>query len=187
MYHVEYMVHGPNQYEFVTKGAKPETELPKMQTPRRYTVSMWKPSNALSNLLPTRNINSKTGKCTLVIALLDVFPDGALPNAPKGPLYNTDVATWRDLKFHADNILLQCVVLRHSAGYRVAGMSTLLPIIVLLGCCGRIADVPFTRRPMGKSWGPTPVDRELRKPHHPGGREACAHADFRPSEYLEWE
>lgn len=65
------------------------------------------------------------GKCTLVIAMLDVIPDGDLPNAPKGPLYSTDVATFRDLKYYADNVLLECVVMRHGAGYRVAGRSLL--------------------------------------------------------------
>ena len=59
--------------------------------------------------------------------MLDVIPDGDLPNAPKGPLYGTDVATFRDLKFYADNILLECVVMRHGAGYRVAGRSLEYP------------------------------------------------------------
>ena len=65
----------------------------------------------------------KQGRCTLVIAMLDVIPDGDLPNPPEGPLYGTDVATFRELKYSADNILLECVVMRHGAGYRVAGRS----------------------------------------------------------------
>ena len=53
--------------------------------------------------------------------MLDIFPDGELPIAPEGPLYDTDVASFRDIDLLANNINVQCVLLRHSAGYRVTG------------------------------------------------------------------
>jgi len=65
-----------------------------------------------------------TGACTLVIAMLDVFEKRDLPNPPPGPLYDTDVATFRELSLSADSIDLSCVVLRHGAGYRIAGRSS---------------------------------------------------------------
>lgn len=67
------------------------------------------------------------GKCTLVLAMLDIFPEGDLPNAPRGPIYSTDVANFRDIELLANNINLHCVVFRHSAGYRVAGRLIQVP------------------------------------------------------------
>ena len=62
--------------------------------------------------------------------MLDVFPDGDLPNAPKSPTYTTDIASFRDIELLARNVLLNCVVLRHSAGYRVAGKGTQVSFVI---------------------------------------------------------
>ncbi len=53
--------------------------------------------------------------------MLDIFGEGDLPNPPPGPLYDTDVATFREISLYADSIDLSCVVLRHGGGYRIAG------------------------------------------------------------------
>ena len=122
LYRIELLKHGMNRFEFLGRGAHPEYKLPTMQTPRRYTVGMHLPLFLCSGGLLLKT-DSEQGKCTLVIAMLDVFPDGRLPNAPKGPTYGTDIASFRDIELLASNINLHCVVFRHSAGYRVAGRS----------------------------------------------------------------
>ena len=66
-------------------------------------------------------IGSTTGGCTLVIAMMDVFGSGDLPNPPEGPFYHTDFASFRDLVLYAGRIEISCVVLQHSAGYLVGG------------------------------------------------------------------
>lgn len=76
----------------------------------------------------------RIGDCTLVIAMLDVFGKGDLPNAPPGPLYDTDVATFRELSLGADSIDLSCVVLRHGGGYRIAGGLSYLGLWVRMVC-----------------------------------------------------
>ena len=38
LYRIELLKHGMNRFEFLGRGARPEYELPTMQTPRRYTV-----------------------------------------------------------------------------------------------------------------------------------------------------
>lgn len=55
--------------------------------------------------------------------MMEIFGKGDLPNAPKGPFYDTDVASFRDINIYATRVDLSCVVLRHSAGYHVAGTS----------------------------------------------------------------
>lgn len=98
-YNIEVLEHGRERYEFLGIGAEAEFKLPKMKTPRRYTV----------------------GACTLVVVMMDIFKPGELPNPPKGPFYETDIATYSDLHFTALNVELQCVVLRHGGGYGAVG------------------------------------------------------------------
>ncbi|KAG7007613.1 hypothetical protein G7Y79_00009g027220 [Physcia stellaris] len=117
LYRVELLKHGMNKFEFLGRGARPEYELPTMQTPRRYTVAL--------------KTDPAQGQCTLIIAMLDIFPVGQLPNAPKGPTYGTDIASFRDIELLASNINLHCVVFRHSAGYRVAGEWDSLGVLLL--------------------------------------------------------
>ncbi|KAL8826604.1 MAG: hypothetical protein Q9191_003699 [Dirinaria sp. TL-2023a] len=99
LYNIEVLEHGRKRYEFLGIGAEAEFKLPKMKTPRRYTV----------------------GACTLVLAMMDIFKPGELPNQPKGPFYETDIATYSDLHFAALNVELHCVVLRHGGGYGAVG------------------------------------------------------------------
>ena len=61
------------------------------------------------------------GACTLVLVMMDVFKPGELPNPPKGPFYETDIATYHDLHLAALHVELNCVVLRHGGGYKVLG------------------------------------------------------------------
>ena len=117
-YHMETLKHGRYNFEFVGKGASAESVLPVVRTPRRYTVGKLSPTSNEQHV----SADSGQGKCTLVLAMLNVFPDGALPNAPKGPTYPTDIASFDEVWHLAIDLVLQCLVLQHSAGYRVAGM-----------------------------------------------------------------
>ena len=121
LYRIEVLKHGMNVFEFLGNGVHPEYEYPVMQTPRRYSVG--KPLTPYRFLQFTLQFSVDVGEgaCTLVLAMLDVFPDGDLPNVHEGPLYTTDIASFRDIEFLARDLVLNCVLLRHSAGYRVAG------------------------------------------------------------------
>ena len=119
LYNVEVLRHGLERYEFLGVKAKPVTKYKTMHTPRRYTVG--KPPRYHETCSTLVADEATIGACTLVIAMLDVFGEGDLPNPPEGPFYDTDVASFRDLQLDAGRVDLSCVVLQHSGGYRVAG------------------------------------------------------------------
>ena len=75
-------------------------------------------------------MGSTIGSCTLVIAMMDVFGSGDLPNPPEGPFYDTDFSNFGELSLYAGLIEISCVVLQHSAGYRVGGKACPLCVFI---------------------------------------------------------
>ncbi|KAI4256628.1 MAG: hypothetical protein LQ352_002018 [Teloschistes flavicans] len=94
-YRLDVARHGARDFEFVGTSGIYKTKLPKMRTPRRYTV----------------------GSCTLVIAMLGVFPQMDLPDPPSTPVRLSDVSTFYDLHQAALRVHSTCVQWIHQAGY----------------------------------------------------------------------
>ncbi|KAL9020071.1 MAG: hypothetical protein Q9185_002685 [Variospora sp. 1 TL-2023] len=101
--------YGGRQFEFVGRSGVRKTPLPPMHTPRRYTA----------------------GTCTVVIAMLNIFPEADLPDPPKNPLGSSDVTTFHDLYLAADSVLHHCVAWLQQAGYQQEGVVASIGVLLL--------------------------------------------------------
>ena len=62
------------------------------------------------------------GTCTLMIAMLNLFPPRDLPDPPRGPpLMSSDVSTFYDLHESAIKVFQTCVNWLHQVGYQDVG------------------------------------------------------------------
>ncbi|KAL8898888.1 MAG: hypothetical protein Q9207_006474 [Kuettlingeria erythrocarpa] len=80
-----------------------------MLTPRRYTA----------------------GTCTVVIAMLGIFPPVDLPDPPRHPFTPTDVTNFHNLYQAAKSVHLNCVTWLKQAGYQQEELSRLLTTILV--------------------------------------------------------
>ncbi|KAI4287496.1 MAG: hypothetical protein L6R35_003244 [Caloplaca aegaea] len=109
--------YGGRQFEFVGRSGVRKTPLPLMHTPRRYTAGEIK-DVCFEEAKPRLTC---AGTCTVVIAMLKIFPEADLPDPPKNPLGSSDVTTFHDLYLAADSVHHHCVEWLQQAGYQQEG------------------------------------------------------------------
>ena len=120
LHNVEVAKHQKQEFEFMLPGAINKTNLPLMQTPRKYTVRTSR-TLMLTLLIPADVVQ---GHCTLAIVMLDFFPSGVLPQEdPMGPVSytNTDVASFQDIWITADLIEICCLTMQRIPGWAPIG------------------------------------------------------------------
>ncbi|KAL8971978.1 MAG: hypothetical protein Q9197_002994 [Variospora fuerteventurae] len=119
--------YGNRQFEFVGRSGVRKTPLPPMHTPRRYTAGEIK-DVCLEVAKPRLTC---AGTCTVVIAMLNIFPEADLPDPPKNPLGSSDVTTFHDLYLAADNVLHHCVTWLQQAGYQQEGVVASIGVLLM--------------------------------------------------------
>lgn len=121
--------HGSRDFEFIGKSGR-KTTLLHMRTPRRYTAG-----ELICLCLEIAMLGLIcAGTCTLVIAMLNLFPEADLPDPPKHFLGSSDVTSFEDLYLAAISVQDNCVAWLHQAGYQQEGKRTpSFPAIHLLG------------------------------------------------------
>lgn len=123
-YRLDVARHGTRELEFVGPSGVFKTNLPKIRTPRRYTVGRPLNPNTPEKRSETDCEGLPIGSCTLVIAMLDVFPRMDLPDPPPTPSRLSDVSNFYDLHQAAMRVQSTCVQWIHQAGYLDLGRPT---------------------------------------------------------------
>ena len=98
--HTDFAEHGEIAFEFLAPGARPVYGFPPVQTPRRY----------------------RHASCTVVIAMLNTFQPGLLPEEPpRLPYGYSDVASFADLWSAVRAVDHLCVGTHESLGWAMEG------------------------------------------------------------------
>lgn len=113
--------YGHRDLEFIGKAGIRRTRLRPVQTPRRYTAGKARPEGSCERGVDHADWMLFAGTCTLVIAMLDLFPLMDLPEPPKPPFRPSDVSSFRDTYEAATSVHLNCVRWLRQAGYQQEG------------------------------------------------------------------
>ncbi|KAI4173805.1 MAG: hypothetical protein LQ346_008348 [Caloplaca aetnensis] len=126
--------YGNHELEFVGARTRARTGLHPMLTPRRYTAgksSPQRPKRNQATFAPMLTNHNPAGTCTVVIAMLDIFPLGDLPEPPRPPFTPTDITSFHDLYQAATSVQLNCVTWLKQAGYQQEGVTQSIAVLLM--------------------------------------------------------
>ncbi|KAL8924517.1 MAG: hypothetical protein Q9208_003992 [Pyrenodesmia sp. 3 TL-2023] len=101
--------YGNRELEFFGTRTRPRTGLRAMVTPRRYIA----------------------GTCTVVIAMLDIFPPSDLPEPPRPPFWPSDITSFHELYQAATSVHLNCLTWLKQAGYQQEGVADSIAVLLM--------------------------------------------------------